>query len=75
MRLHLLLRMIIQSKSYDNMEEEKKIKDPRGGSHGGGRPRGDRNIPLCVRITPEANERLQNVKNKSEYINNLILEQ
>lgn len=75
MRLHLLLRMIIQSKSYDNMEEEKKIKDPRGGNHGGGRPRGDRNIPLCVRITPEANERLQNVKNKSEYINNLILEQ
>lgn len=57
------------------MEEKKKIKDPRGGNHGGGRPRGDRNIPLCVRITPEANERLQNVKNKSEYINNLILEQ
>lgn len=57
------------------MENAMKIKDPRGGSHGGGRPRGDRTVPLCVRITPEANERLQNVKNKSEYINNLILEQ
>lgn len=52
-----------------------KTKDPRGGSHGGGRPKGDRTVPLSVRITQEANERLQNVKNKSEYINNLILEQ
>ena len=57
------------------MENVMKTKDPRGGSHGGGRPKGDRTVPLSVRITPEANERLRNVKNKSEYINNLILEQ
>lgn len=57
------------------MENGMKTKDPRGGSHGGGRPKGDRTVPLSVRITPEANERLRNVKNKSEYINNLILKQ
>lgn len=57
------------------MDNNTRTKDPRGGSHGGGRPRGDRTAPLCVRITPEANERLRNVKNKSEYIDMLILNQ
>lgn len=57
------------------MDNNTRTKDPRGGSHGGGRPRGDRTVPLCVRITPEANERLRNVKNKSEYIDMLILNQ
>lgn len=57
------------------MANNTRTKDPRGCIHGGGRPRGDRTVPLCVRITPEANERLQNVKNKSEYIDKLILNQ
>ena len=57
------------------MTKTKTTKDPRGGNHGGGRPRGERTVPLSIRITPEANIKLQSVKNKSEYIDNLILSQ
>ncbi len=47
-----------------------------GGSRGGGRPRNDRNITLSVRITQKAMDRLnQLTNNKSEYIDQLILQQ
>ena len=57
------------------MTKTKPTKDPRGGNHGGGRPRGERTVPLSIRITPEASSKLQAVKNKSEYIDKLILSQ
>lgn len=39
---------------------------------GSGRPANDRNIPLMVRISQKAAERLATVGNKAEYIDNLI---
>ena len=51
------------------MEEKKK----HGGyRHGSGRKATDRNVPLMVRITQEAADKLAAVKNKSEFIDNII---
>lgn len=46
-------------------------------THGGyrpnsGRPATDRNIPITVRISKEAADKLATVKNKAEFIDNLI---
>ena len=50
-------------------------KSQRGGRRpGSGRPSNDRNIPLMVRISKEAAEKLQSVVNKSEFIDELIKE-
>ena len=49
------------------------IKKQRGGYRpNSGRPANDRNIPLMVRISPEAADKLAAVKNKSEFIDNII---
>ena len=48
------------------MEEIKKSK--RGGDRGGRRPETDRKVPLTVRISQEAKDKLDTVKNKSEWI-------
>ena len=51
------------------MEQEKK----RGGRReGAGRKANDRSIPVLVRITKEAADKLNTVGNKSEFIDNLI---
>lgn len=53
-----------------------KKKNTWGGSRGGGRPRNDRSITLSVRITQEAMDKLNALtKNKSEFIDNLIMKQ
>ena len=45
----------------------------RGGARqGAGRKTNDRNYPLHVRISQEANDLLATIPNKSEYIDNLI---
>jgi hypothetical protein len=45
----------------------------RGGVRpGSGRPANDRNVQLLVRITQEASDKLKQVSNKSEFIDNLI---
>lgn len=45
----------------------------RGGYRpGSGRPANDRSIPLSVRISPESNEKLKKVENKSAIIDELI---
>ena len=45
----------------------------RGGYRpGAGRPTNDRSIPLSVRISPEANEKIKRVENKSAIIDELI---
>jgi len=45
----------------------------RGGARqGSGRKANDRNYPLHVRISREANDMLAIIQNKSEYIDNLI---
>lgn len=50
-----------------------KPKNRHGGARpGSGRPASDRNIPLMVRVSPEAVQVLDGVKNKSEYVDNLI---
>lgn len=56
------------------MEE---IKKQRGGfRHGAGRPNTERNVPLLVRITQEAADKLNRLtNNKSAYIDNLIKQQ
>ena len=51
------------------MEEKKQ----RGGRRpGSGRPSNDRKVMLCVRITQEAADILNEQKNKSEFIDELI---
>ena len=48
-------------------------KNAHGGSRpGAGRRANDRKCMLSVRISPEAEEIIKTVKNKSEYIDNLI---
>ena len=44
----------------------------RGGWRGGGRPVTALKVPLMVRISQEAADKLAGVKNKSEYIDELI---
>jgi len=44
----------------------------RGGYRGGVRPTTDRKIPLMVRISQEAADKIATVKNKSEYVDGLI---
>lgn len=45
----------------------------RGGYRpGAGRPSNDRSIPLSVRISPEANEKIKRAENKSAIIDELI---
>lgn len=47
-----------------------------GGSRGGGRPKNDRSINLSVRITQQAMDKLNTLtKNKSQYIDDLIMKQ
>lgn len=53
------------------MEQEQK-KSGRGGWRGGGRPVTAYKVPLMVRISQEAADKLVGVKNKSEYIDALI---
>lgn len=40
---------------------------------GSGRPTTDRTIPVMVRVSPEAAKMLEGVKNKSEFIDSLII--
>lgn len=49
----------------------------RGGRRtGSGRPKNDRNVMLCVRISQEASEKLNRLtSNKAEYIDDLIKSQ
>ena len=44
-----------------------------GARQGAGRKANDRSIPLMVRVSPKAAAVLDGVKNKSEYIDNLII--
>lgn len=53
--------------------EENKKKENRGGARvGSGRPREDRKCMLSVRISLEASEMIKTMKNKSEYVDELI---
>ena len=45
-----------------------------GGYRGGGRPTTDRNVAVTVRISQEAADKLNTVKNKSEFLDRLIKE-
>lgn len=51
------------------MEETKKHGGRRPGA---GRPAGERNLMLSVRISQEAYDKISGVSNKSEFIDNLI---
>ena len=44
-----------------------------GAREGAGRPAGVMTVQLCVRISREAAGKLEQIKNKSQYINDLIL--
>lgn len=47
-----------------------------GGARGGGRPATDRTTTLCVKISKEAMDKLNNLtNNKSKYIDDLIMAQ
>ena len=52
------------------MEEIKR--KGRGGDRGGRRPETDRKVAVTVRISQEAKDILDKVKNKSEYIDKII---
>ena len=55
------------------MEEITEKKSKRGGARpGSGRKATPYKVPLMVRITPEANDIIASVENKSEYIDELI---
>ena len=56
---------------------ETKSKNAHGGyRQGAGRPNTDRNVPISVRISQEASDKLDRLtKNKSEYIDTLIKKQ
>lgn len=56
--------------------EQTPQKPKRGGYRaGGGRPRGERSLHLCIRISPEALHKLEQLtQNKSEFIDRLILD-
>lgn len=43
-----------------------------GARQGAGRKPNDRSVPLMVRVSPEAAQVLDGVRNKSEYIDDLI---
>lgn len=54
------------------MNEEKK---KRGGHRpGAGRPKGVRNKAVTFKLSDRAMEKLEKVKNKSQYIDNLIID-
>lgn len=55
------------------MAEEQK-KQGRGGDRGGRRPETDRKFVVTVRVSKEAKEKLDTVKNKSEWIDRVIKE-
>lgn len=55
------------------MAEEIK-KQGRGGDRGGRRPETDRKFVVTVRVSKEAKEKLDTVKNKSEWIDRVIKE-
>ena len=44
-----------------------------GARQGAGRKPNDRNVPLMVRVSPEAAQVLEGVRNKSEYIDGIIV--
>ena len=52
------------------MDEKKQHGGRRSGA---GRPTNNRTIPLTVRVSPEAAQVLEGVKNKSEYIDTLLI--
>lgn len=52
--------------------EEAKKTSGRGGWRGGGRPVTPYKVPLSVRISQEAADKLAGVKNRCEYIDRLI---
>ena len=59
------------TKKVYHMEEA--TKHTRGGyREGGGRPATGRDLPVTVRISREAFDKLKAVKNKSEFIDKLI---
>ena len=55
------------------MAEEQK-KQGRGGDRGGRRPETDRKCVVTVRVSQEAKDKLDTVKNKSEWIDRVIKE-
>ena len=55
------------------MAEEQK-KQGRGGDRGGRRPETDRKFVVTVRVSQEAKDKLDTVKNKSEWIDRVIKE-
>jgi len=59
---------------YNKQELVERAKEAsgRGGWRGGGRPVTAYKVPLMVRISQEAADKLAGVKNKSEYIDELI---
>lgn len=49
------------------------LKRNRGGRReGSGRPTTERNIPLLVRISQDAKEKIDTIRNKSEWIDGII---
>lgn len=46
----------------------------RGGDRGGRRPETDRKCVITVRVSPEAKEKIDTVKNKSKWIDQMIKE-
>ena len=52
------------------MDEKKQHGGRRSGA---GRPPNNRTIPISVRVSPEAAQVLEGVKNKSEYIDTLLI--
>lgn len=55
------------------MAEEQK-KQGRGGDRGGRRPETDRKCVVTVRVSKEAKDKLDTVKNKSEWTDRVIKE-
>ena len=52
------------------------VKSKKGGARpGSGRPETGRNIRVCIKLSKEVVDYLRGIKNKSEYIDNLIRQQ
>lgn len=54
------------------MEQQEIKRSGRGGWRGGGRPATDRKKCLSVRISPEAWEKIAELKNKNKFFDELI---
>lgn len=55
-------------------QNEESKKSGRGGDRGGRRPETDRKCLVSVRVSQEAKDKLDTVKNKSEWIDTMIKE-